>query len=91
MDADTATAGDTDTDRDTARDMRLQLGELVSQSIFAVVFIKLRLIIYADFNQWGEAMPERNISVQHKARERPIIFHFSFSCFDIQFVAINLK
>lgn len=51
MDADTATAGDRDTDGDTDR-----AGELVSQSIFAVVFIKLRLIIYADFNQWGEAI-----------------------------------
>lgn len=58
MDADTATAGDRDTARDTDR-----AGELVSQSIFAVVFIKLRLIIYADFNQWGEAIQERYISV----------------------------
>lgn len=44
-------------------EIQIELGELVSQSIFAVVFIKLRLIIYADFNQWGEAIQERYISV----------------------------
>lgn len=44
-------------------EIQIELGELVSQSIFAVVFIKLRLIIYADFNQWGEAIQEIYISV----------------------------